>query len=100
MNETDKIVEEDFSQIGTIMDNTLLEKYNFLKSIVEKIVEKYSLLKNHRDKVLGKMENCLEKVDKFLESSIAKKFQKLKSSILFIKSQTNLENPVQTIILK
>ena len=41
----------------------------------------------------------MKKIDSFLEEHIANKFQKLKDGLLYIKSQTNLENPQQSIVL-
>ena len=45
------------------------------------------------------MNTALDKVDSFLESKITQKMQKLKEGMLFIKSQSNLEDPQESYVL-
>ena len=45
------------------------------------------------------MDTALEKVDNFLKSKITVKMQKLKEGVLFIKSQSNLEEPVESYVM-
>ena len=48
---------------------------------------------------MGKIEQGMAVIDVFLEANIADKFQRLKDGLLFIKSQTDLENPSQTFVM-
>jgi archaellum component FlaC len=99
LEEMDKIVEEDLGKINVIANSKFAQDVNYIKVTLKTTFSAYEDLKNVRNKFARKIKNGLARIDKFIESMLSTKFQKLKDALVFIKSKTNLEDPTQSIVL-
>ena len=59
----------------------------------------YNALKVHRDEFFVTIGEGINKIDEFIDDNVVSKFQKLKDGILFIKSKTDLDDPLKRIVL-
>ena len=99
LKQVDDIVYLDIGSLNTTASENLPAQLNFIPKAISFIMEKYDKIVEFREKYVTKMDTFLEKVDNFLESKITVKMQKLKEAQLFIKSQSNLEEPAESYII-
>ena len=67
--------------------------------VVGQVLDGYEVIKEERTFLLDNLQTGTEKIDQFLGDMLSNKMQALKTGLIFIKSQSNLEEPVSTLVL-
>ena len=92
--EINEIVETDIGSIEAVANSSLYTNESFLVDTVDQILERLEIIREKKSFFEESFQNGTEKIDEFLLQDNTKKMQNLKAAQIFIKSQTDLKEPV------